>query len=259
MTAAPPPNARGVVVVGASSAIGRAIADRFLANGDQVIGVSLADTKGTLDFAHYVADCSDPAVVRDVIRRAASELGGNIDVVVPGAAVTPRARAEDTTDSQWETTLASTLSSAFYVCRESLPFIPRGGCIVMVSSIVAVLASPGIVAYAAAKGAINSMVRVLALESGGSGIRVNAVAPGLIGGTSLDRAADGYPLRRTGTPEEVAGVVAFLASSDASFITGVVLPVDGGLTAGSAAVYQRPDLLALLDASQAALKNPQPT
>ena len=239
---------RAVLIVGASSEIGQAVARRFHSQGDRVVGVSRENPKQDLEhMTHYVADCSNPAEVAQIVARAVSDLGGRLDVVIPAAAAAPRARAVDTDDQAWHTAISSTLESTFYVCRESLPFMGKGGSIVAISSIVASIASPGISGYAAAKGGINALVRVLALECGSTGIRVNAVAPGLIGGSNLPEASAGYPLRRTGTPEDVAAAVAFLASPDAAFITGVILPVDGGLSAGQPAVYLRPDLMNLMD------------
>jgi len=109
-----------------------------------------------------------------------------------------------------------------------------------VSSVNATLAAPGLPGYAAAKAGVEGLVRQLALEYGPAGVRVNAVAPGMIGNTDLPEVAEGYPLRRVGRPDEVAAAVVFLAN--AGFVTGTVLPVDGGLSIASPAAWLRPDL-----------------
>ena len=152
----------------------------------------------------------------------------------------PVAPITETTDEQWHRTLDAILGTAFAVS----PSRPAGhACRAAPSSRSAPStgrsAAPGLPAYAAAKAGLEGLVRQLALEYGPHGIRVNAVAPGLIGPTDLPGAELGYPLGRAGTPEEVAEVVHFLAG--AGFVTGVVLPVDGGLSIASPAAFLRPD------------------
>lgn len=222
-------SARGVLVVGDSSPIGQAISRRFAESGDTVVG-----------FAKETLDCSTASGASAAVS-AVLDAAGRIDVVVLAAAVMPVAPLTETTDEQWKAAHDAILGTAFAVTRAALPLLGDGSAIVAVSSVNAFLAAPGVPAYAAAKAGLEGLVRQLALEYGPRGVRVNAVAPGMIG-SSVPDAAAGYPLGRTGTPEEVADAVHFLAG--AGFVTGVVLPVDGGLSIASPAAFLRPDLRA---------------
>jgi meso-butanediol dehydrogenase / (S,S)-butanediol dehydrogenase / diacetyl reductase len=225
---------RSVLVVGASSPIGRAIGAAFAATGDRVVGVALEPFADPSYVDTLVLDCSTAAGAQ-----AAVDAVAPVDVVVLAAAAMPVGPVTSTTDGQWRAALDATLGTAFAICRAVLPTMGDGGAIVAVSSVNAFLAAPGVPAYAAAKAGLEGLVRQLALEYGPRGVRVNAVAPGMIG-APVDDASAGYPLGRTGRPEEVAAAVHFLAG--AGFVTGVVLPVDGGLSIASPAAFLRADL-----------------
>jgi len=188
------------------------------------------------------ADLADAAAVGAAIDRAAAEFG-RLDVVVQaaGAMGNWHETAELSIDD-WDRYMAVDLSGAFYVIRASLPHLRKAGdgAIVAISSIAAQMCQARNVQGAAAKAGLEAMVRVVAREEGRRGIRANAVAVGLTdtdmartafaewGAESAERVIRGIPLRRIGTPEEVARVVCFLAGPDAAYITGKVLQVDGG-------------------------------
>ena len=187
-------------------------------------------------------DLADARGVAAAVERAAAEFG-RLDILVQAAGA--MGAWQDTAElspEEWDRYLAVDLSGAFYVIRAALPHLRKSGrgAIVAISSIAAQMCQARNVQGAAAKAGLEAMVRVVAREEGRRGVRANAVAVGLtdteMGQTALEqwgpetteRIIRGIPLRRIGTPEEVARVVAFLAGPDAAYITGKVLQVDGG-------------------------------
>ena len=178
---------------------------------------------------------------------------GGPDVLVNNAGVTTVRPLLDTTDTDWDAAISVCLTSAFRLSREAVRAMRarrRGGAIVNMASVNAMMGQPCVAAYAAAKGGIHALTRQMAVECGPHGIRVNALSPGLIvteafaaklSPEDVRLTVEAYPLGRLGHPDDVAHAALFLASDAAAFITGADLPVDGGLTtlAGAAVVSPR--------------------
>ena len=164
---------------------------------------------------------------------------GRLDILVNNAGVGILAETPDVTDEQWRHVFAVNIDAAFYGCRAAIPHLRKdGGAIVERRVHFWPVHDYGFTAYNASKGAIINYTRALALDHAREGIRVNALCPGFIAGTGLTQAISDLtvwtariPLGRPGTSAEMAKVIAFLASDDASYMTGAIVTADGGLTA----------------------------
>ncbi|HTZ08631.1 MAG TPA: 3-oxoacyl-ACP reductase FabG [Acidimicrobiales bacterium] len=247
--AADPASGRVVLVTGGSRGIGLACARRFQAQGDRVVVTyrtappgDLAGTgPGQVDLVALPCDVRRPEEVERAFA-AAEEAHGPVQVLVANAGVTRDTLLLRMGEEAWTEVLDTDLSGVYRVTRRALGAMVRahGGRIVLVSSVVAFLGSPGQVNYGAAKAGLVGLARSLAREVGSRGITVNVVAPGVVdtdmiaglGQQRVDQLLAMVPLGRRAAPEEVAAAVAFLASDEAAYITGAVVPVDGGLGMG---------------------------
>jgi NAD(P)-dependent dehydrogenase (short-subunit alcohol dehydrogenase family) len=237
------------VVTGGNSGIGLAAAKRLQEEGARV--AIAGRSKKTLDEAvktignGVVAVQADVAKLADVDKLYAevSKKLGKIDVLFVNAGVAKFAPFAETSESLYDEQFDINAKGAYFTIQKAIPFLNDGASIILNTSVVDDLGSPNTSAYAATKAALRSFARTAAAELVGRGIRVNTVAPGpivtpIFGRTGLPQEAiDDFakgvltkvPMKRFGQPEEVAGAVAFLASQDASYITGVEINVDGGM------------------------------
>lgn len=245
---------RTAIVTGAGSGIGAAIARRFASEGAQVLAAdvrseavgALADevdgiTAGTCDVTR--------AAEVDALVAGMVERFGRLDVMVNNVGQSSAGWLKDASDEEWQRVLALTLSSTFFGVRAALrAMLPRrSGSIINISSGAGFGGSPGLASYGAAKAGVNNLTRSAAVENARSGVRINAIAPGAIEtpailawARSLPGGVPAYEATllpgRFGRPDEIAAAALFLASDEASFVNGAVIPVDGAASARMAAI-----------------------
>lgn len=234
------------IVTGGAKGIGAAIVKRFVRDGYKVaLCYNNSEEQANKLCAELGANCrvykldiTDSMAVKTVFADIEKNFG-EISVLVNNAGIAEQALFTDITDEMWHRMLETNLSGAFYCCRAVLPYMihRKNGKIINISSIWGEIGGSCEVHYSAAKAGIIGMTKALAKEVGLSGITVNCVSPGVIltdmtshfDEDTMNELKGETPLNRIGTPEDVAGAVAFLASDDADFITGQDLAVNGGM------------------------------
>lgn len=237
---------RVVLVTGGSRGIGLACARRFAADGDTVIVTYRKEPPPDAGGAGPTltalpCDVTRPDDVADLFGRI-EETSGPVEVLVANAGITNDTLLLRMDEQTWDDVIDTNLTAVYRVVRRALgPMVrARRGRIVLVSSVVAFMGSPGQVNYAAAKAGLTGLARSLAREVASRGITANVIAPGVVetdmiaalGEQRREQLKSMVPLGRSALPEEIAGAVRFLASADAAYITGAVLAVDGGLSMG---------------------------
>jgi short chain dehydrogenase. len=239
---------KAAIVTGASRGIGRAIAYKMALEGAKVLvnyhkskDEAIELVKEIRDKGGYAvafgADVRDRNSVREMVEVAKVNVG-RPDIVVNNAGIARYTLFTDMPDEQWKEVMDTHVLGTYNVLKEVLPYMisEKKGCIINITSIWGICGAAMEVAYSTAKGAIIAMTKALAKELGPSGIRVNAIAPGIINtdmlssftAQELEKMRNAIPVKRIGTPEDVAEVAVYLASDEARYLTGQVITVDGG-------------------------------
>jgi NAD(P)-dependent dehydrogenase (short-subunit alcohol dehydrogenase family) len=241
---------KSAIITGAASGIGRATALRFAAEGARVTlndldqaaldGVVEAVAAANGAALGVAGDVSQPDDVRRLVAEAVASFG-RVDILVANAGIIPEADLPGATAALWDRTMAINARGMFLCCKYAAAEMLKagGGAIVCLSSVSGMVGQRAQVIYGPAKFAASGLTKHLAVELASQGIRVNAVAPGTINTAAVARMDPAgikagvarHPMGRIGEPEEVANAILFLASDEASFITGAILPVDGGFLA----------------------------
>jgi NAD(P)-dependent dehydrogenase (short-subunit alcohol dehydrogenase family) len=239
---------KAAIITGADSGIGRAVAIAFAREGADVLVSYLDEHEDAQETARWVeqagrkavlapGDVGDEAHCKELVRRATEEFG-HLEILVNNAAMQRTHQSiEDISAEEWDRTFRTNIYSQFYLCKAAIPCMKPGAAIVNTTSINAKNPSPGLLAYATTKGAIANFTAGLAQMVAEKGIRVNCVAPGpiwtpLIPSTmpepAVEKFGENTPMGRAGQPAELAPAYVLLASDEASYITGALLPVTGG-------------------------------
>lgn len=229
------------LVTGASSGMGAATADLLAAQGARVFCAQ----RGASAHENIVADFADPNAPKDVIETIRKRTDA-LDILINNAGVMREGTVEESSEEDWHLQLQVNLTAPFLLAKHAMPLLKKSnGVIVNVGSIEGIGSNPRHPAYCASKAGLHGLTRAIAVDHGPDGVRCNAVAPGWID-TPLNedfiesmpnpaafRQQIGaiHPLRRTGTPQDVAQLICWLASKDAHFITGQIYTIDGGRTA----------------------------
>lgn len=236
------------IITGAAHGIGRATAERFAAEGARVVVADINEELGNHVVAQIEAeggvarflhtDLGVHEQVRNMVEWTMDEWG-RLDILVNNAYIGARGTVVELDEADWDRVMNVDLKAVYLACKYAFPHMERlgGGAIVNMASVHGIMAWPRGAVYDTAKAAVINLTRQIAIDGGPLGIRVNAVAPGWIltheewaNEDRFRRAKIIYPLGRPGQPEEVANVIHFLVTDEASFVTGHTLVVDGGLT-----------------------------
>lgn len=239
------------IVTGGGSGLGFAIAKAFTQNNISTVIVGRDEEKlkaakeqlGEICF-YKVCDLSNLATIPSLIENIISEFG-QVDILVNNAGINMKKIFTEVTDEDFQKVITTNLNSVFSISREVVKHMltRNSGCIINISSMAAQYGLPKVIAYSASKTAIDGMTRAMATELSPNGIRVNAIAPGFIYSDMTAKALDSDPERKAkvfgrtpmghmGKPEDIGAAALYLASDGAKYVTGVVLPVDGGNSIG---------------------------